>query len=86
MTDAQLRYAYRHCAGAAGNFYEDSGITPLEAGATAEAVIACTRAGGFLDTIQEGKTGMFIEAAHGGAATGSSGGFNPKGLGRRLHP
>ena len=37
----------------------DFGITPLEAGASSRAVIAY-RAGGFLDTIQEGKTGMFI--------------------------
>ena len=36
-----------------------SALPPLEAGASGKAVIAY-RAGGFLDTIQEGKTGMFI--------------------------
>ena len=60
VTDAQLRYAYRHCLALLAISYEDFGITPLEAGASGKAVIAY-RAGGFLDTIQEGKTGVFIE-------------------------
>ena len=59
VSDAQLRYAYRHCLALLAISYEDFGITPLEAGASGKAVIAY-RAGGFLDTIQEGKTGMFI--------------------------
>ncbi|MBF1673769.1 MAG: glycosyltransferase [Rothia mucilaginosa] len=60
VTDAQLRYAYRHCLALLAISYEDFGITPLEAGASGKAVIAY-RAGGFLDTIQEGKTGVFID-------------------------
>ena len=59
VSDAQLRYAYRHCLALLAISYEDFGITPLEAGASGKAVIAY-RAGGFLDTIQERKTGMFI--------------------------
>ncbi|MDO5750282.1 MAG: glycosyltransferase [Rothia sp. (in: high G+C Gram-positive bacteria)] len=60
VSDAQLRYAYRHCRALLAISYEDFGITPLEAGASGKAVIAY-RAGGFLDTIVEGVTGVFID-------------------------
>ena len=85
ISDEQLCSAYRHCLALLAVSHEDFGITPLEAGASGKAVIAY-RAGGFLDTIQEGKTGMFINQPDRGAAGGSSQGFQPGRLGCRLHP
>ena len=39
---------------------EDFGLTPLEANAFGRPV-ACLRAGGYLDTVRPGQTGVFIE-------------------------
>lgn len=60
VSDAQLCYAYRHCAALLAVSHEDFGITPLEAGASGKPVIAY-RAGGYLDTIREGVSGTFID-------------------------
>lgn len=61
ISDAQMAYAYAHSQGLLAVSYEDFGITPLEGGAFGKPVIAL-KAGGFLDTIQEGLNGTFIEA------------------------
>ena len=42
------------------DFYTDFGLTPLEAGAFGHPTLAY-RAGGFLDTILEGTTGLFFD-------------------------
>lgn len=60
LPDAQLCYAYRNCVALLAISHEDFGITPLEAGASGKPVIAF-RAGGFLDTVVEGRTGVFID-------------------------
>ena len=77
MTDAQLPYAYRHCLALLAISYEDFGITPLEGRSERQAVIAY-RAGGFLDTIQEGKTGVFIEQPRWSSCRAALEVFNPK--------
>ncbi|GHG46544.1 glycosyl transferase [Sinomonas cellulolyticus] len=61
LTDAQMRWAYSTAAAVIAPSYEDFGITPLEGAAWGKPTIAL-RAGGYLDTIIEGETGVFIEA------------------------
>lgn len=62
VSDAQLRWAYAHCTGLVAASYEDFGLTPLEAAAFGKPV-AALRAGGYLDTVVEGRTGIFFETA-----------------------
>lgn len=61
LSDAQMRWAYASAAAVIAPSHEDFGITPLEGGAWGKPTIAL-RAGGYLDTIVEGVTGVFIEA------------------------
>jgi len=58
--DAELRWLYRHALGLVTASYEDFGLTPLEAAAFGKPT-AALRFGGFLDTIKEGMTGLYIE-------------------------
>ena len=58
--DAQLRWAYATCRALLAPSYEDFGLTPLEAGAFGKPV-AALRGGGYLDTVQEGRTGVFFD-------------------------
>lgn len=60
LSDAQMRWAYSLCQAVIAPSHEDFGITPLEAGAWGKPTIAL-RGGGYLDTILEGVTGIFIE-------------------------
>ncbi|WP_222192798.1 glycosyltransferase [Modestobacter italicus] len=60
LTDPQLRWLYRNCRALVGISYEDFGLTPPEAMAHGKPV-ALLRAGGYLETNVEGKTGVFIE-------------------------
>lgn len=60
LTDAQMRWAYSSAKAVIAPSHEDFGITPLEGGAWGKPTIAL-RAGGYLDTIVEGVTGIFIE-------------------------
>lgn len=60
VSDAQLAWAYAHADALIAVSYEDFGITPLEASARGVPTIAL-RAGGYLDTIQDGVNGLFIE-------------------------
>ncbi len=62
ISDAQMRYAYSHSIGLIAVSYEDFGLTPLEVGAYGKPTLAL-HAGGFLDTIEEGINGVFIERA-----------------------
>jgi glycosyltransferase involved in cell wall biosynthesis len=59
MTDAQLRWLYANCRGLVTASYEDFGLTPLEAASYGKPTIAL-RWGGFLDTVDEGRTGLFF--------------------------
>ena len=60
VSDAQLRWLYANCAAVVAASHEDFGLTPLE-GNTFGRPAVVLRAGGFLDTLVEGRTGCFIE-------------------------
>jgi glycosyltransferase involved in cell wall biosynthesis len=60
VTDEQLRWLYGACAGVVAASYEDYGLTPLE-GAAFGKPSAVLRWGGFEDTVEEDKTGVFFE-------------------------
>jgi glycosyltransferase involved in cell wall biosynthesis len=59
LSDAEMRWAYSSAKAVIATSHEDFGITPLEGGAWGKPTIAL-RAGGYLDTIVEGITGVFI--------------------------
>jgi glycosyltransferase involved in cell wall biosynthesis len=60
VEDEELRWLYRHCLALVAASHEDFGLTPLEA-ATFGKPSAVLRWGGFLDTVEEGGTGIFFE-------------------------
>jgi glycosyltransferase involved in cell wall biosynthesis len=60
VSDEQLRWLYAGCEGLVSAAHEDFGLTPLEAGAFGKPV-AVLRWGGFLDTVAEGRTGLFFD-------------------------
>lgn len=60
VTDAQLRWAYANCTALVATSYEDYGLTPLEAAAFGRPTVAL-RFGGYLDTVIDGATGVYIE-------------------------
>jgi glycosyltransferase involved in cell wall biosynthesis len=60
VDDERLRWLYRACSGLVAAAHEDFGLTPLEA-ATFGRPSAVLGWGGFLDTVEEGKTGVFFE-------------------------
>lgn len=59
LSDAQMRWAYASAASVIAPSHEDFGITPLEGAAWGKPTSAL-RAGGYLDTIVDGTTGVFI--------------------------
>ena len=59
LTDAQLRWTYAHARRLLAPSLEDFGLTPLEASAFGVPTLAL-RAGGYLDTIDEGVNGAFF--------------------------
>lgn len=61
VDDATLRWLYAHAAALVTASYEDFGLTPLEAASFGKPT-AALRFGGFLDTLVEGRTGLFFEA------------------------
>lgn len=60
ISDRELRWAYKHSRALIAPSFEDFGLTPLEAGVFARPV-AALRAGGYLDTVIEGRTGVFFD-------------------------
>lgn len=62
LSDAQMRWAYGNARALIAASHEDFGLTPLEAGAHGVPTLAL-RAGGYLDTVQDGVNGLFFEAA-----------------------
>ncbi|GAA1731686.1 glycosyltransferase [Brachybacterium phenoliresistens] len=60
LSDAQIRWAYAHARALVAASHEDFGLTPLEAGAHGVPTIAL-RAGGYLDTVLDGVSGLFFE-------------------------
>ncbi len=59
VSDAQIRWAYRNAKALVAAALEDFGLTPVEAAAFGTPT-AALRAGGYLDTIDEGRTGVFF--------------------------
>ena len=60
VSDAELKQLYARCRGFVFPGEEDFGIAPLEANASGRPVIAYA-AGGALDTVQDGRTGVLFE-------------------------
>ncbi|RYB92350.1 glycosyltransferase family 4 protein [Nocardioides glacieisoli] len=61
LSDAQLRSAYAGAGVLVAASHEDFGLTPLEAAAFGVPTVAL-RGGGFLETVVEGRTGLFFDA------------------------
>jgi glycosyltransferase involved in cell wall biosynthesis len=60
VPDVHLRWLYANSAALLSAAYEDLGLAPLEAMAFGRPV-AVLRAGGFLETVVEGETGVFFD-------------------------
>ena len=60
VSDEELRWLYTRSVGLVSASYEDYGLTPLEA-ATFGKPSAVLHAGGFLDTVADGSTGVFFD-------------------------
>lgn len=60
LTDGQIQWLYAHCTAVVSSSYEDFGLTPIE-GATHGKPSIVLRWGGFLDTIAEGRTGVYFD-------------------------
>ena len=58
--DDQLRWLYANCAANVSAAFEPFGLTPVEAAAFGKPSVVL-RGGGFIDTVDEGETGMFFE-------------------------
>jgi len=61
VTDQQLRWLYANAVGLVAASYEDFGLSPLEAAAFGRPT-AALRDGGYLDTVDPGRTGVFFDA------------------------
>lgn len=61
LSDAQMRWAYAHATVLVAPSHEDFGLTPLEAAAFGVPTVAL-HAGGYLDTIVDGETGLYFAA------------------------
>ena len=62
LSDAQMRWVYSHAHALIAPSIEDFGLTPIEAAAFGKPTIAL-RGGGYLDTVIEGVTGLFVDLA-----------------------
>lgn len=60
ISDGQLRWLYANAEMLLAASHEDFGLTPVEAGTFGTPVVAL-RAGGYLDSIEEGVTGVFFD-------------------------
>ncbi len=62
VADAELRWLYGHARALVSASHEDFGLTPLEAAAFGVPAVVLG-AGGFLDTVVDGRTGTFFDVA-----------------------
>jgi glycosyltransferase involved in cell wall biosynthesis len=77
VSDAELRWLYKNSSGLVAASFEDFGLTPGEAASFGKPV-AALRWGGYVDTVAEGRTGVFFErpeAAHIASAVREMHGF-----------
>jgi glycosyltransferase involved in cell wall biosynthesis len=61
VDDATLRWLYRNSVALVSASFEDYGLTPLEAACFGRPSVVL-RAGGFLDTVVENRTGIFFDS------------------------
>jgi glycosyltransferase involved in cell wall biosynthesis len=61
VSDERLRWLYRESSALVAASYEDFGLTPLEAAGFGHPSVVL-RWGGFLDTVEEGGTGIFFDS------------------------
>lgn len=62
ISDAELRWCYANAAALVSVSHEDFGLTPIEANAFGTPVLVL-RDGGFIESTDDGVSGLFIEAA-----------------------
>jgi glycosyltransferase involved in cell wall biosynthesis len=60
LTDGQISWLYENCRALIAASYEDFGLTPIEAGMRGRPTVA-VRWGGFLDTVDEGLSGIYFD-------------------------
>ena len=60
VADAHLRWLYANSSALVSAAYEDHGLTPLEGASFGKPAIVF-RGGGFLETVLEGRTGVFFD-------------------------
>jgi glycosyltransferase involved in cell wall biosynthesis len=60
LTDGQMSWLYQHCRALLAASHEDFGLTPIEAGVWGRPSIVL-RWGGFLDTVEDGITGVYFD-------------------------
>ncbi|MFV0462190.1 MAG: glycosyltransferase family 4 protein [Nostocoides sp.] len=61
ISDSQLRWLYANARAVVAASFEDFGLTPVEGMAFGKPCVAL-RGGGYLDTVAEGRTGLFFDA------------------------
>ena len=76
--DAELRWCYEQSRALVAASHEDFGLTVLEA-ATAGRPVAALRAGGYLETVLEGRTGVFFDRPDPAAITRALGDLTARG-------
>lgn len=70
VTNEELRWLYAGCSAVVAASYEDYGLTPLEGAAFGKPAVVL-RWGGFLDTVVEGRTGVFFDRPEPAAIRGA---------------
>lgn len=70
VSDAELRWLYAHATAIVSAAFEDLGLVPVEA-ATFGLPSIVLRAGGFLETVVEGRTGVFFDSPQPDAIRGA---------------
>jgi glycosyltransferase involved in cell wall biosynthesis len=60
LSDGQMSWLYENCKALIAASYEDFGLTPIEAGLRGRPTVAL-RWGGFLDTVDEGVSGIYFD-------------------------
>jgi glycosyltransferase involved in cell wall biosynthesis len=60
LADGQMSWLYQHCRALLAASHEDFGLTPIEAGVWGRPSIVL-RWGGFLDTVEDGITGVYFD-------------------------
>lgn len=61
ISDARLRWLYANAGALVAASFEDFGLTPVEAAAFGAPTVAL-RSGGYLDTVVDGRTGLFFDS------------------------